>query len=74
MDVMIPDISGLELMRALAAGEDTRDIPVIVITGGDSDASMWRLFRQERNFADFIAKTAPLDLIVERVQELAAKE
>lgn len=70
-DVMMPNMSGLEMMRELSADEETRDIPVIVMTGSNFDVSTRQLFRQERNFADFIEKTAPLDFIVGRVQALA---
>ncbi|HBE89298.1 MAG TPA: response regulator [Elusimicrobia bacterium] len=71
-DVMMPNMSGLELLRELSADEDTRDIPVIVMTGSNFDVSTRQLFKQERNFRDFIEKMTPLNLIVERVKELTA--
>src|SRR5947207_3345086 len=32
-DVMMPGMTGLELLAELQAGQDTRNIPVIVVTG-----------------------------------------
>jgi diguanylate cyclase (GGDEF)-like protein len=37
MDILMPGISGFEALEILKKSEDTRDIPVIIITGLDSE-------------------------------------
>lgn len=68
-DVMMPNMTGLEMIRELSSDADTRDIPVIVMTGSNFDVSTRQLFKQERSFRDFLEKTAPLDFVIARVKQ-----
>jgi len=68
LDVMMPKMSGLEVLRALLQDEETARIPVLVCTGSDFDAGMRDVFRIERNCVGFFSKTAPLDFIVGTVE------
>ncbi len=70
MDVMMPNVSGIELVRMLTAEEETRDIPVIVLTGSHMDKGVPELFKQERNVRDFLSKTTPVMDIVEVVDKV----
>jgi CheY-like chemotaxis protein len=36
LDILMPKLTGLEVLRALKAGERTRDIPVLVISNSSS--------------------------------------
>jgi CheY-like chemotaxis protein len=70
LDVMMPDIGGIEVLRELQTDDDLKQIPVIVITGTYFDKNMNELFRQESNCREFISKTTELSWIGKRVEEL----
>jgi CheY-like chemotaxis protein len=70
MDVMMPNISGIEMARMLTAEEETRKIPVIVMTGSHMDKGTPDLFKQERNVRHFLSKTTPVMDIVSIVKQV----
>jgi len=73
LDVMMPRMSGLEVLRALLQDEETASIPVLICTGSDFDAEMRNVFRIERNCAGFFSKTAPLDFLAGTVERTLAE-
>jgi len=68
---MMPDIGGIEVLRNLQTDDDTRGIPVLVITGSFFDKNMSELFRQESNCREFMSKTVELSYLQRKVEELA---
>src|SRR5262245_58896183 len=56
MDVLMPDIGGYDAIRLLGANEETRKIPVIVMTAQDFDDSTIQMIRGEPNVAGFLTK------------------
>src|SRR3989339_89388 len=54
MDVMMPRVSGLEMLRMLLAEEETRGIPVIIMTASHFDPSTEQVFTQEMNVKGFL--------------------
>ena len=70
MDVMMPNISGIEMARTLVAEEETSGIPIIVLTGSKLDPGTPMLFKQEKNVKHFLSKTTPLMEIVELVNRI----
>lgn len=44
LDLMMPDLDGLEVCRRLRATEGTREIPIIMVTTRAEEASMDRAF------------------------------
>ena len=68
-DVMMPDISGLEMLRSLSGEDETRNTPVLVLTGSNLDSAMETVFKQERNVKGFFSKTTPLSIIVDEVKK-----
>ncbi len=56
MDVMLPDISGYEVVKLLRSTESTKKIPVIVITAKDFDPSTVEMLKSEPNVYAFLQK------------------
>ena len=73
-DVMMPDIGGIEVIRNLQTDDDTRGIPVLVITGSFFDKNMSELFMQEANCREFMSKTVELSYLQKKVEALAPKK
>jgi len=73
LDVMMPDIGGIEVIRNLQTEDDTRNIPVLVITGTFFDKNMSELFRQESNCREFMSKTVELSYLQKKVEALMPK-
>lgn len=70
MDVMMPNIAGIEMARMLVSEEETRDIPIIVLTGSHLDKGTPGLFKQEKNVRHFLSKTTPVMDIVAVVKKV----
>ncbi|OGR98358.1 MAG: hypothetical protein A2016_12075 [Elusimicrobia bacterium GWF2_62_30] len=67
LDIMMPDMNGIEVLRELQAGDETSDIPVIVMSGKYFDKGM-DLFSQERNFRAFLGKPVSLAQLQKTVE------
>lgn len=63
LDVMMPRVSGLELMRMLLAEDDLKHIPILVMTASHFDPSTEMVFKQENNIKGFLQKPCPVDLL-----------
>src|SRR4051812_36331872 len=66
LDVMMPDMDGIEVCERLQASEDTRGIPVIFITARTTKAS--KLEGLNVGAVDYITKPIDLDETLARVQ------
>ncbi len=67
MDVMMPNISGIEMLRLLLSDEDTKNIPVIVFTASHFDPSTEMLFMVEKNVKSFLRKPCTVDVLRKEV-------
>jgi two-component system alkaline phosphatase synthesis response regulator PhoP len=67
MDVMMPNVSGIELLRMLVSDDETKDIPVIVFTASHFDPSTEMLFKVEKNVKSFLRKPTTVDVLREQV-------
>lgn len=56
MDQSMPDMGGYEAILVLKDLEETKHIPVVMITAQDFDASTIQMIRNERNVVAFIGK------------------
>ena len=73
LDIMIPGMNGIEVLRELQAGDETSDIPVLIVSGKYFDQGMNDLFSQERNFKGFLAKPVALAALQQRTEALLKK-
>ncbi|OGR80918.1 MAG: hypothetical protein A2X32_00685 [Elusimicrobia bacterium GWC2_64_44] len=73
LDIMMPGMNGIEVLRELEAGEETTDVPVVVMSGKYFDQGMINLFSQEGNCRAFVAKPVVLEQLQRKVEELLGK-
>jgi len=66
LDVLMPDMSGYEVLSVLKGTEKTRDIPVILVTGVEDAASEREGF--EKGAADYVKKPVSGPLLLKRVK------
>lgn len=70
LDIMMPGLNGIEVLRELQAGDGTGDIPVLILSGKYLDQGALDLFSQERNFRAFISKPVVLASLQQKVETL----
>jgi CheY-like chemotaxis protein len=73
LDVMMPHVSGLEMLRMLLAEEETRGIPVLILTASHFDPSTEQVFNQEINVKGFLQKPCPVDMLKEAITAAVKK-
>jgi len=73
LDVMMPDMNGIEVLRELRQAEETSDIPVLIMTGKYFDKGMIELFTQEGNCRDFLNKPVALSQLQQKAESLLKK-
>ena len=73
LDIMMPDMNGIEVLRELYAAEETLGIPVLVISGKFFDTEISDLFTQEKNFREFISKPVDFAYLQKKVEALLGK-
>jgi DNA-binding response OmpR family regulator len=71
LDVMMPHMTGYEITRALRAAEDTRDIPVILLTARVQEADETAGF--EAGADDYIRKPFSPNALISRVQAVLGR-
>jgi CheY-like chemotaxis protein len=73
LDVMMPHVSGLELLRMLLTEEETRNIPVIVMSASHFDPSTEQVFKMEMNVKGFLQKPCPVNVLKEAINAAVKK-
>jgi DNA-binding response OmpR family regulator len=68
LDIMMPKIDGFEVCRALKAKEETKQVPIILLTAKDRDAD--RKKGEAAGCDDYITKPFSPGRLIERVREL----
>ena len=69
MDVMMPKVSGIEMLRLLQAEPDMRGIPVVVLTATQFDPSMEGVFKEEPNVHSFLKKPCGVEALRSRIEQ-----
>jgi twitching motility two-component system response regulator PilH len=70
MDVMMPKVSGVEMLRSLLSDSETRTIPVIVLTASQFDPTTKTVFEQESNVKSFLQKPCGLDVLRQEIDKV----
>ena len=68
LDLKLPKVDGLEVLRALKGNEKTRMIPVVVLTSSQGEADMIESYKLGVN--SYIIKPVDFDKFVDAVREL----
>jgi CheY-like chemotaxis protein len=69
LDINMPGMSGIEVMRQLYTRAETCDIPVVVLTGCRFDKDTERQLRPYGNFKGFLSKLDSTDKIRSAVRQ-----
>ncbi len=73
LDVMMPEKTGIEIIREFQEYEEIKKVPVIVLTGTYLESNMKEIFSIEPNCRAFLAKTVDIPLLEKKVFELIGK-
>ena len=68
LDIMMPKQDGYKTCMRIKAAEDTRDIPVVMLTG--VDYALNRKLGEQLGAADYITKPFQIDMLVEAIKRL----
>lgn len=68
LDVMMPKVSGVEMLRLLQADLETRKIPVVILTASHFDPSTRQLFEQEPNVNSFLKKPCGVEVLRQQIK------
>lgn len=70
LDMMLPGLNGLEVIKALKAEEPTRNIPVVVMTAYPSDAQFLKSAVLAMGAVEYLAKPVHIDELVSTIERL----
>lgn len=73
LDVMMPKVSGTEVLKSLQAEPETRRIPVIILTASSINASTQELLEHEVNCAAFLRKPCGTEALRRQIREVLEK-
>lgn len=70
LDMMLPGLNGLEVIKALKENEATRSIPVVVMTAYPGDEHFLKSSVLAMGAVEYLAKPVQIDTLVETVERL----
>ncbi|MBI5629990.1 MAG: response regulator [Elusimicrobia bacterium] len=68
LDIMMPKVSGMEMLRALQADMETRSIPIVVLSASCIEDSTTQMIRQEVNVKSFLRKPCGVEALRKEIQ------
>lgn len=73
-DIIMPEMDGVEFNALLRMSPETKDIPVLMLTGSlDKHMEVSTQFASSLSFEYIVGKSAPVQRIVDMVSEILAK-
>ena len=72
VDVIMPHLAGIEMLRALQSDMDTRSIPCIIMSASHATPATQELFAQESNFFAFLAKPFQIPDLKAKIEQAIA--
>ena len=73
LDVIMPKVSGVEMLRLLQADLETRSIPVVILTASHFDPGTRSMFENEPNVTSFLHKPCGVETLRSQIQSALAK-
>ncbi len=70
LDMMLPGLNGIEVIKALKADEATRAIPVVVMTAYPSEAHFLQSAVRAMGAVEYLAKPVHIDDLVAMIERL----
>ena len=71
LDIMMPGINGFEVLKRLKADEDTRSIPVIMLTGREDEEA--KKMAQSLANEDYLVKPVELEELNSRIENVLSR-
>jgi len=68
LDVRLPKIDGLEVLREIRASEELQAIPTVILTTSDTESDVARAYRLHAN--SYVVKPIDYDVFEELLQDL----
>lgn len=72
LDVMMPRVSGVEMLRLLQTDLETRSIPVVILTASQFDPTTRVMFEQEPNVDSFLKKPCGIEALRAQIKNAIA--
>lgn len=72
MDVMLPEMTGLEATCVLRRSRDTADIPILVLTALGGDQDVWSGWRAGAD--SYLTKPIDLELLLSEIDRVTSPE
>ena len=72
LDVMMPKLDGLDVLRELKADDDTREIPVIMLTAKAGDDDVWAGWQAGAHY--YLTKPFDLEELLRYLRHLESAE
>ena len=71
MDVVMPDLNGFQATRKLTSSEDTKHIPVIMLTTKDQETD--KVWAQRQGASDYVVKPPNTKELLSKIEGLIDK-
>ena len=71
LDINMPGMDGFEVLSALKRDDDTKEIPIVLVTGDNEDTGIFRGLRL--GAADYVVKPFDVPAVIERIRQIRAQ-